>query len=142
MELVKDFLHKNLNLEVSPEKSKLSKASDGTLFLGYMVKTYTGTRVQRFRMGRWIVRQRDASDRIQLRIPHDKIVQFVRHHGYGDLGHHRALHRPHMMNSSLLEITMAYNAELRGFANYYRLAHFMPTDLSKLRHLWVTSLLK
>ncbi len=142
MNLITDFLQKTLNLQASPEKSKLSKASDGTLFLGYTVKTYSGNRVQRFKLGRWVVRQRDASDRVQLRIPHDKIVKFVRRQGYGDLGHHFAFYRHHLTDSSLLEIMMTYNAEMRGFANYYRLAHFMPTDLSKLRHLWVTSMLK
>jgi group II intron reverse transcriptase/maturase len=142
MDLVKDFLHTNLRLAASSEKSKLSKASDGTLFLGYTVKTYSGNRVQRIKAQQWVVRKRDASDRIQLRVPHDRIVKFNQRQGYGDLGRLHALHRPYMMNSSLLEITMAYNAELRGFANYYRLAHLMPTDLNKLRLLWVTSLLK
>ena len=51
MNLITDFLQKTLNLQASPEKSKLSKASDGTLFLGYTVKTYSGNRVQRFKLG-------------------------------------------------------------------------------------------
>jgi RNA-directed DNA polymerase len=142
MHLVMDFLHTNLRLEASPEKSKLSKASDGTLFLGYTVKTFTGKQVQRKKIGQWTVRKRNPSDRIQLRVPRDRIAKFNQRQGYGDLVCFQALHRPHLMNSSLLEITMAYNAEIRGFANYYRLAHYMPSDLSKLRYLWVTSLLK
>ena len=42
MQEVTDFLRHHLRLEASPEKSKVSKASDGTVFLGYTVEPSPG----------------------------------------------------------------------------------------------------
>ena len=43
----------------------------------------------------------------------------------------------------MLEIVLAYNAEMRGLANYYRLAYCAKLSLRKLWFLlWQTSLLK
>jgi RNA-directed DNA polymerase len=39
---VTDFLRHHPRLEASPEKSKVSKASNGTVFLGYTVQTVSG----------------------------------------------------------------------------------------------------
>ena len=38
------------------------------------------------------------------------------------------------------EIMLAYNAELRGLANYYALAHNVKTKMNKLQYLWRGSL--
>jgi RNA-directed DNA polymerase len=38
------------------------------------------------------------------------------------------------------KIILAYNAELRGLANYYALAHNVKTKMSKLQYLWRGSL--
>jgi hypothetical protein len=142
MREVSEFLHTALNLDASPEKSKVSKASDGTVFLGYQVQADTGNRVRRTRLGRRVVRSRDAADRIHLRVPRDLLVRFNQRKGYGDLGRLKAMHRRHLIDSSMLEIVLAYNAEMRGLANYYRLAYFAKYSLRKLWFLWQTSLLK
>jgi RNA-directed DNA polymerase len=142
MDTVTEFLRHQLNLEASPEKSRVSKASEGTVFLGYTVRTITGSRVRRTKLGRRVVRSRDPADRIQLRIPHEKIVRFNQRKGYGDLGRLKAIHRRHLIDSSELEIVLAYNAEMRGFANYYRLAYCAKYSLRKLWFLWSISLLK
>jgi RNA-directed DNA polymerase len=142
MRHVAGFLRTALNLEASPEKSRVSKASDGTVFLGYEVRTVTGGRVRRTRLGRRVVRSRDAADRVRLRVPRDRLVRFNRRKGYGDLGRLKALHRRHLLDSSMLEIVLAYNAEMRGLANYYRLAYCAKHSLRKLWFLWQTSLLK
>lgn len=142
MQEVAGFLRTSLALEASPEKSKVSKASDGTVFLGYEVRTHTGNKVRRVRLGRRHTRSRIPSDLIRLRVPRDRLVRFNRRHGYGDLGRLRALHRRHLIDSSTLEIVLAYNAEMRGLANYYRLACCAKFSLRKLWFLWQTSLLK
>lgn len=142
MQAVTTFLRQHLRLDASPEKSKVSKASDGTVFLGYVVRTITGSRVRRTRLGRRVVRSRDPADRVHLRVPHDRLVRFNQRKGYGDLGRLKALHRRHLIDSSTLEIVLAYNAEMRGLANYYRLAYCAKFSLRKLWFLWQTSLLK
>jgi group II intron reverse transcriptase/maturase len=142
MQEVTDFLHHHLRLEASPEKSKVSKASDGTVFLGYTVQTVTGSRVRRKKLGRRVVRSRACADRIHLRVPHERLVRFNQRQSYGDLGRLKAVHRRHLIDSSMLEIVLAYNAEMRGIANYYRLAYCAKFSLRKLWFLWETSLLK
>ena len=142
MREVTEFLRASLNLEASPEKSKVSKASDGTVFLGYQVQADTGNRVRRTRLGRRVVRSRDAADHIHLRVPRDRLVRFNQRKGYGDLGRLKAIHRRYLIDSSVLEIVLAYNAEMRGLANFYRLAYFAKYSLRKLWFLWQTSLLK
>lgn len=142
MQEVTGFLRTCLALEASPEKSKVSKASDGTVFLGYEVRTHTGNKVRRVRLGRRHTRSRNPSDLIRLHVPRDRLVRFNRRHGYGDLGRLKAVHRRHLIDSSTLEIVLAYNAEMRGLANYYRLAYCAKFSLRKLWFLWQTSLLK
>ena len=56
MQRVMEFLRTHLHLEASVEKSKLSKASVGTTFLGYTVKTVTGSRRRKTKLGRRTVR--------------------------------------------------------------------------------------
>lgn len=142
MAQVTDFLRHRLRLEASPEKSKVGKASRGTMFLGYTVRTVTGSRVRRTKLGRRVVRSRDIADRVHLRVPHERLVRFNRRKGYGDLGRLKAVHRRYLIDSSPLEIVLAYNAEMRGLANYYRLAYCAKHSLRKLWFLWETSLLK
>jgi group II intron reverse transcriptase/maturase len=142
MQEVSEFLRTQLHLDISPEKSKVSKASTGTLFLGYTVKTVTGNRRRMIKRGRRATLSRAGGDRIHLCVPHSRLVRFNRSKRYGDLGSLKALHRRHMIESSMLEIVLAYNAEMRGLANYYRLAYCAKHSLRKLWFLWKLSLLK
>ncbi|CAB1227818.1 reverse transcriptase domain-containing protein [Klebsiella pneumoniae] len=136
------FLSESLHLEASPEKSKISKATDGTIFLGYTVKAIMDSRIRRTKLGRRMVRSRDPAGRIHLLVPPERLVRFNQRNGYGDLGRLKAIHRRYLVDSSLLEIVLAYNAEMRGLANYYRLAYCAKFSLRKLWFLWETSLLK
>lgn len=142
MQKVADFLRDRLRLEVSTEKSKVSKASTGTVFLGYKVKTVIGNRRRKTKLGRRTALSRDPRDRIHLLVPRERLVRFNQAKRYGDFGRLKALHRRHLIDSSPLEIVLAYNAEMRGLANYYRLAYCAKFSLRKLWFLWETSLLK
>jgi RNA-directed DNA polymerase len=142
MQQVAAFLHDRLKLEASTEKSKVSKASDGTLFLGYRVCTVSGGRVKRVCFQGRYTHTRNGTSRIRLVVPHDRVVRFNRRKGYGDLSRLKAIHRRYLIDSSVLEIVLAYNAEMRGLANYYRLAYCAKFSLRKLHFLWETSLLK
>jgi len=142
MQQVAAFLRDRLKLEASAEKSKVSKAPDGAVFLGYHVRTVSGGRVKRVRFQGRYTRTRSATSRIHLVVPHDRLVRFNRRKGYGDLSRLKAIHRRYLVDSSVLEIVLAYNAEMRGLANYYRLAYCAKFSLRKLHFLWQTSLLK
>jgi len=142
MQQVATFLRDRLKLEASAEKSKVSKASDGAVFLGYRICTVSGGRVKRVRFQGRYTRTRSATSRIRLVVPHDRLVRFNRRKGYGDLSRLKAIHRRYLVDSSVLEIVLAYNAEMRGLANYYRLAYCAKFSLRKLHFLRQTSLLK
>jgi RNA-directed DNA polymerase len=49
------------------------------------------------------------------------VVRFVNDKGWGDYEAFRPRHRPALRFASDVEIVLAYNAEWRGFANYYAL---------------------
>lgn len=143
MQEIKYYLQEELQLEASEEKSKISKASTGTIFLGYKVKTVSGSPIRKYRReGERASTRRYASDRINLLVPKERIVRFNRDKNYGDLGRLKGKHRKYLIDSSMLEIVLAYNAEMRGFANYYRLAFCVKFSLRKLWYLWQKSLLK
>ncbi|WP_337050131.1 reverse transcriptase domain-containing protein [Serratia fonticola] len=142
MREVTAFLSENLHLEASMEKSKINKATEGTIFLGYTVKAIMDSRIRRTKLGRRVVRSRDPAGRIHLLVPSERLVRFNQRNGYGDLGRLKAIHRRYLVDSSQLEIVLAYNAEMRGLANYYRLAYCVKFSLRKLWFLWETSLLK
>ncbi|HFW3113738.1 TPA: reverse transcriptase domain-containing protein [Salmonella enterica subsp. diarizonae serovar 61:r:-] len=114
MREVTAFLSEILHLEASPEKSKISKATDGTIFLGYTVKAIMDSRIRRTKLGRRVVRSRDPAGRIHLLVPPERLVRFNQRNGYGDLGRLKAIHRCHLVDGSLPEIVLAYNAEMRG----------------------------
>lgn len=50
------------------------------------------------------------------------------------------MHRGALIHCDDVEITSIYNAEFRGFANYYAMAYAAKQDLAKLQLIWQTSL--
>ena len=143
MAAIEAFLGDALRLRMSPEKSGIRKASEGVQFLGYGVKTVTSpnAKTQNFGNGHRGTR-RAWSDTAQLYVPRDKVTAFAGGHGYGDLATLRARHRSGLIHCDDVEVIWAYNAELRGFANYYALAWDVKAKLGKFAYLWLTSLLK
>jgi hypothetical protein len=62
---------------------------------------------------------------------------FSRKKVYGDEGNYESLHpsaRPGWVQMDDAEILLAYNAEMRGLANYYALANGAKRGLSKLMY--------
>jgi group II intron reverse transcriptase/maturase len=143
LKAVEEFLSNALKLRVSAEKSGIRKATKGVQFLGYEVYIYSGNH----RMVKATVRgtrtaRRTTSERIQLGIPWSKILAFSKKHEYGIYETGRALHRSLLLHCDDVEIVRTYNAELRGFANYYALAYSAKSNLGKLGYLWQSSLFK
>jgi hypothetical protein len=139
---VKGFLEHQLHLSISAEKSGIRHAKEGMVFLGYWVGTYSGRRVVKTRRGMHHTRMKSTSERIQLHIPKGKLQTFCQAKRYGHYQTAEALHKKELTNLSDAEIVLMYNAELRGLANYYALAHNAKGDLNKLAYIWRGSLLK
>ena len=68
-------------------------------------------------------------------MPRDKWTTFGQQ--YGEVQRWRGHHRKKLLNLSELEILMVYNAESRGFLNYYSLADNMTSVAGSI--LWLTT---
>jgi RNA-directed DNA polymerase len=137
------FLTNALALSVSEEKSGIRKASDGAAFLGYEVRTYTGRQwTVRSQLGSQHFSRRPPSEVMQLNVPWEKVFGFASRKGYGDMAVLKASHRNALLSCSDVEIVLAYNAELRGFANYYALARDVKFKLNRLEFIQRWSMFK
>jgi Type II intron maturase len=139
------FLNTHLKLEISEEKSGIHHAKEGTSFLGYVVQNYTSEKVVKVhspiytRVG--AATRRTVRERLQLRIPQHTMSEFCQRKGYGNYEEFRPSARPSWVHMDEAEILLAYNAEMRGLANYYGLANEAKTGLNKLMYLAKSSFL-
>jgi hypothetical protein len=136
------FIEVSLHLHVAENKSKISHATEGTIFLGYEVISRTTDKIVRVNLKGTHTRTRAVAERMTLRIPEEKLLKFCHEKGYGDYGTLKAKHRYALEERSDVEIIMAYNAELRGLANYYSLAFNAKRRLHKLQRIWEGGLFK
>lgn len=136
---VRTFLATGLKLEMSAEKSKIVKATDGARFLGYDVVAYTTPRTLKMTRNGRAYKARSPSGIIQLHLPWEKVAKFCAAKEYGNWTTLKARARPALAHCTDAEIVMTYNAELRGFGTYYALAADVKKKLNKLSHIWSTS---
>jgi group II intron reverse transcriptase/maturase len=139
---IKRYTEGTLKLTVSEEKSHIRHGKEGVMFLGYRVKTYTGNRIVKVRRGKRHFTFKSVNERLQLQIPPEKLQKFCISKRYGNYDTLKTRHKQDLVNLSDAEIVLAYNAELRGLANYYALALNAKRDMNKLAYLWWGSLLK
>ncbi|WP_160106277.1 MULTISPECIES: reverse transcriptase domain-containing protein [unclassified Azospirillum] len=142
MEEVRAFLAQHLKLQVSEEKSGISKASEGATFLGYGLKTYGDGRTKRMVKAGRAVTMRVPDDRMQLHVPVDRLARFAERQQLGNLHTNQGEARHSVINNSDLAILTGYNALMRGFAEYYKLGTLWKQEVSRLHHLWWWSLMK
>jgi group II intron reverse transcriptase/maturase len=124
---IADFLSSNLKLELSIEKTLITHANSKRIpFLGYEVSV-GGNRKTTSSNG--IVR-RSIKGIPMLHLPHEKMRDFLFKNQYmvEKNGQWKACHRANLIHSDDLEILTTYNAEIRGFYEYYKLA----VDVRKL----------
>jgi len=142
---VKNFLNITLKLDISEEKSGIHHAKEGTAFLGYVVQNYTSDKIVKVhspiytRVG--AATRRTVKERLQLRVPQTKMSEFCQRKGYGNYETFHPSARPGWVQMDDAEILLAYNAEMRGLANYYALANEAKTGLQKLMYLAKSSFL-
>jgi group II intron reverse transcriptase/maturase len=144
MDQGKRFLAEHLHLHTADEKSGIYHASEGIRFLGYDVRTYSGARVRKVkrRGSPFYTLCRTVAKDVQLHVPREKVRAFCQHKGYGHWDRLCSIHKPGWLSRSDVEIIQAYNAELRGLANYYSLATDVKRGLNRLEYLWKGSLWK
>jgi len=141
LEGVKTFLREELNLETSEDKTGIKNArSDGTLFLGYMIRKSNNLRPKGKKKDGKTFQQRNSGVNIRLEVPKAKVDSFARK--FGTLDPMFSKHVPQRINDDDLEILLGFNQEFRGFAQYYAIADDVKVKLNKLQWLVESSLLK
>lgn len=140
--LVNNFLT-TLKLELSEDKTLITHLENNIQFLGYQFKRWNRDRVVRvkYKNHSHPLTKRTLSGAIKLEIPYSKMVGYAKKQKYGTLDTLKSNHRTRLINNSELEILYTYNTELRGFANYYRIANNYH-HLDPLFHLAQYSFLK
>jgi RNA-directed DNA polymerase len=141
MEEVRTYLSDHLKLAVSAEKSGSTR-----LRMGHgssdEVRTMTNPNPHKAIFdGRPAVR-RGLADRMKLLVPRDRVVRFVNSKEWGDYDSFRPVGRAALRFASDVEIVLAYNAEWRGFANYYAIADDVKRKLNKAGYFALLSCVK
>lgn len=142
-ETIKYFLEKELHLELSDEKTLVTHLENSVPFLGYEFHRWDEVKVKRvtYKNQKHPLKKRTLSGAIKLEIPEKKIKEFAIKNGYGNLDNFKIIHRTKLINNTEMEILHTYNAELRGIANYYKLANNYH-HLDKLFYLAESSFIK
>lgn len=133
MRQVKEFIERELLLEVAEDKTCIKKGKEGVRFLGYDLKICSvKPKIRKVVTGNGTCVTRTTSGTMQLHVPAERIFQYAGKNGYGDMGSFRPRSRPGLLQRSDVEILLVYNAEMQGLANYYTLAQGYKTSLKHL----------
>src|SRR5262245_64498885 len=84
MEQVKTFLTQRLNLPISEEKSGITHAREGMIFLGYEIRTYASRKVIKIKIGERHTRKRTVNQKMDLYVPEERVKKFCQTRGYGE----------------------------------------------------------
>ena len=127
---VADFLHRELELELSQEKTLITHARDDTArFLGYELHTLHSNTKHDERG------QRCINGAMGLRVPQNVIKAQMDKY----MRHGRPAHLMQRINDTPYSIVTQYQVEYGGVVQYYRLAYNLH-QLSKLKHTTEMSL--
>ncbi|MCM1511115.1 MAG: reverse transcriptase domain-containing protein [Clostridium sp.] len=120
------FMKEQLHLEMSHEKTLITSAQTPAHFLGYDISVRKSNAIKRNRNG---IRKREFSGAVMLMVPKD--VPQKKLLGYGamtivqrngkDVWESKA--RTQLVHMKKEDILMRFNAEIRGFYNYYAIAN-------------------
>ena len=121
------YIQNQLKLELSDEKTLITKATDRAKFLGYEIRaTAQCNQTKRTKCG---IKARNFSGHIQLEIPtaviRRKLLELNAMKILKQNGHEvwKPTHRGSLVARSDLSILTQYNGEVRGFCNYYAIAN-------------------
>lgn len=123
---IKDYLEAVLKLELSVEKTLITNARDKAKFLGYHLYIRQSNLAKRDSAGRLV---RNYTGRLVLEVSIETIRDRLLSYGAMKMTYHRGYEvwkptaRYFMKDCDDLEILERYNAEIRGFYNYYCIAN-------------------
>ena len=126
---VGSFIHENLHLEMSEEKTLITHGHNFAKFLGYEITVSKDGFNKKTKTG---FTRRVNNGKILLYVPHDKWlkrlltydalkIKYDKQHDNKEVW--EPVRRSCLLHLDDLEILNQYNAEIRGLYNYYRLAN-------------------
>lgn len=140
MRTIEQYLNK-LNLELSPDKTRIDRATKSIEFLSHNIRRVKSNRSRKTSMYGTHVTRRSV-DVIHLSVPRRKVVEFCNKYAYGIWHTKKPKPRGKLITSSEAEIISTYNAELRGLINYFHLCRNVKHELSTLFYLAHFSMFK
>jgi group II intron reverse transcriptase/maturase len=123
-EQVKDYLHEELQLDLSDEKTLITHArTEAARFLSYQISASQDDTRQ-------TNRKRSVNGEMRLRVPPDLLKKKCQKYQKNN----KPIHRKELTNNTEYSIVAQYQSEFRGFVEYYQLAN----DLYRLNSLkWI-----
>lgn len=123
---IKRFLADRLALELSDEKTLVTHTEKPAKFLGYEVTVRKSNLQKRNKRGSL---SRVYGNKVRLKVTTEVIKKKLLELGVLKFSYHNGheqwipKHRSELINNDDLEILDSYNAEIRGFYNYYSIAN-------------------
>lgn len=140
---IANFLKKELNLELSMEKTLITNASSTCAqFLEYEVKIFKSEAIRTDSLGR---KKRLLNGKVQLKMPHEAWVNKLQKYQAIELsanGTWKPKPRNYFQRNEDLEIVAQYNSEIRGLYNYYRLAENVSNHMHRFAYFMFYSMIK
>lgn len=136
-----EFLARELKLNLSQEKTLITHSEKNAQFLGFHVRVVRDDALKRDKNGHL---RRAFTHKCKLYVPQEKWVNKLKQIGalkIDKYGKWRSMHRPALTVLEEIEILNLYNAEIRGFYNYYCIA-FNASSLQRFYHFMKYSLYK
>lgn len=124
---IKEFVSKNLHLELSEEKTLITHSEKRARFLGYDIYVRRNNTTRKSVAGQT---QRFLNGTVCLEMPNEIMREKLL--DYGAMTIEKTVHgkenwkpkaRYYLKDNDDLEILEQYNSEIRGFRNYYRIAN-------------------
>ncbi len=120
-EEITEFLHTSLKLELSQEKTLITSNKNLIKFLGYEIGIDGGHDSKTNTNG---IKKRHLSGKPMLYLPYNNMRNFLLKNDYMKIEGNdwKPVHRRYLVNQDDIEILSTYNAEIRGFYEYYKMA--------------------
>lgn len=139
------YIAKQLKLELSDEKTLVTKATDKAKFLGFDIRvTPQSNHIKKTKNG---TKARNYGGHVMLEVPTSVIQKKLLECGAMKIAVHggteiwKPTHRGKLIDRTDLGILDQYNGEIRGFCNYYAIANNR-SKLHKYRYIMEYSLYK